>query len=158
MKSEVIIAIIIGFAIGLVITFGIYQAQKLYLNPSKDKATEEANLIKPTPETNPKDTQFIEIDSPANFSLSTVDTITVTGQTSPEAFVTIVSETLDVIGQADDDGNFEIEIELESGANLLTLTSVNENGNQISKDLTVTYIVTEDEPNQQATEEISNEE
>ena len=137
MKSEVIIAIVIGFAIGLAITFGIYQAQKLYVSKTVS-APEIAPSPTPTPE--PIVEHTLEISSPSNFELSDQDTITISGSTTANAYITLVSETLETTGQADSSGAFAIPIELAEGANLITITAINENGDTASQDITVSYI------------------
>lgn len=137
MKHEVIIAIIIGFGIGLVITFGIYQAQKIYVDK---EIAEIQEVVEPTPTAEAKLVHTLEITSPSNYSLSTSDIVEISGLTSPNAFVTVLSEDNELISQADLSGNFVIETELNPGANVFTVTAIDTQGNQTSEDITISYI------------------
>lgn len=150
MKKEVIIAIIIGFGIGLAITFGIYQAQKSYVNQTVSDL-ESTSVSSPTPEPQPE--HYLDIVAPEDFGLVETDVVTITGFTSPEAYVTILSENDEVIVQANQAGSFTTEFELEENANILSLTALDADGNKVETSLTITYLLNDNQFEEIATDD-----
>jgi len=141
-KKEVIIAIVIGFALGLVITFGIWTAnQALKQQPQLEKPTpsEEVKTI-PTPA--PEELS-LALTSPEDNSISSEEKIEVSGKTAPEATVIILYQGGEKIIQADEGGNFSSEITLVGGANEIKITAYDQNGNEVSKTLNVVYSTAE---------------
>ncbi len=122
MKKEVVFAILIGFGIGLLITFGIYQAQQAYQvnnsNPPQnpDQTLEQAPLSASNLE--------LELTSPTKDSVLESASIELVGNTAPFAYVTAVSTSDESFTQADSNGQFLLPFTLDQGANLITLTSV----------------------------------
>lgn len=135
MKKEVLIAILIGFGIGLIITFGIYRAQRAY------QANNQTQSPSPTPDTLPPadQTHNLTITNPIDTAVVDQDVATITGTTSPGSFVTAVTSDYEAFTQADPDGNFTLDFQLEAGANLITLTSLGPQSQSVSRDLTLIY-------------------
>lgn len=154
MKKEVIIAITVGFIIGLIITFGIYQAQRLYLQPKVEEVVQ-------TPTTSPSPTSenqhSLQLIAPENFGYFEVSPITLTGFSSPNAYVTIATVTQEYVTQANQSGSFSSEVVLEEGANILRITAIDANGARVSEDVTVTYVNSQT-GSEQETNEADNEE
>lgn len=145
MKKEVFLAVAIGFGLGLVITFGIWTA---------NKSLKDAQLSQPSPtpaETTPIPTSSVSpspsspvtvtltVTTPEDESLVTKDSLTVSGKTAAGATVTIISETSEQITTADQSGNFSADVELEGGYNNITITAFDSSGNTNSQTITVTY-------------------
>ncbi|HQM16075.1 MAG TPA: hypothetical protein PLM16_02615 [Candidatus Woesebacteria bacterium] len=125
MKKEVLIAIVIGLVMGLFITYGFYQSQKptdlnqtttiedLQKNDSLDLLEESGQLI---------------LDSPSDESIQKEDKLKVAGTTTPNAFVVIYTNNDPVITQADEIGHFSKEVKLEPLANIISVHSIEEDG------------------------------
>ena len=91
MRKEVLVAIIIGFGLGLVITFGIWTANKALKNTSTDSAETPAPLEEEI-ETAliPASTLELLITSPENNTVSEKETIEIVGQTAVKAIISII--------------------------------------------------------------------
>lgn len=144
MKKEVFLAIFIGFILGLVITFGIWTAnkslQKMANQP--DNTVADASIeTSPTPiPDNPiSNTISLTISTPEDEFLTNSNTLKVTGKTLANAVVAIMSETGEVLVQADINGLFSADVSLEGGYNLITVTATDDKGNSSTQSLTVTY-------------------
>ena len=144
MKKEVFLAVAIGFGLGLVITFGIWtankslkDAQQAQPSPTPEPTSTPITSVSPTPSS--PITLTLTVTSPEDESLVNKDTVTVTGKTAAGSSVAIVSETGEQIVTADESGNFTADVELEGGYNNLTITAFNSAGNSNSQTLTITY-------------------
>ncbi|TSC84108.1 MAG: polymorphic outer membrane protein [Microgenomates group bacterium Gr01-1014_16] len=150
MKKEVFLAIAIGFGLGLVITFGIWTANKSLKDAQLAQQTtptatpaptvvpsESRDEVGPTPSF--PVTVTLTVTSPEDESLVNKDTVTITGKTAPGATVTILSEIGEVIVAPDNSGNFTADIKLEGGYNNITITAFDSTGNSNSQTLTITY-------------------
>ncbi len=143
MKKEVVLAIAIGFALGLVITFGIWTANKS-LKQANSSVSESASTsssltppLSPTPM--PASNLSLSISSPDDESLNTTGSITLAGKTSPQASVAIVSDLEEQIVTTDSAGNFTVTLNLEGGYNTITVSAFDAAGNSATQTLYVTY-------------------
>ena len=149
MKKEIFFAISIGFILGLIITFGIWTANKSLKPPAPSlpssittptPTSSAANPATPTPEAlKPEDGLTVKLTSPTDEALVTVNTVTVTGLTLPTAVIVITAENSQQIVTQDSSGSFSAAVKLEGGYNLITVTAVDPAGNRASTELTVTY-------------------
>lgn len=141
MRKEVLIAIIIGFGLGLVITFGIWTANKALKEtaPTTTAPVEEGAEITPTP----APALELVITSPENNTVSEEEMIEVSGQTAPSAIVAITYPEGEKLLEADEDGSFSTEISLIGGDNLIEISAFNEEGDEATKTLTVVYSTAE---------------
>ncbi|MBI2010068.1 MAG: hypothetical protein HYS86_02695 [Candidatus Chisholmbacteria bacterium] len=137
MKKEVILAIVIGFAIGLLITFGIYTARTALENAPQNPS--------PQPSASPENsTQAgLIITTPANEALVDTATIPLEGTATPEAIITIITPEGQQIITADSEGNFATEIELAGGANEIQISAFTPEGLKTEVSLTVVYSTAE---------------
>lgn len=134
------IAILVGFALGLVITFGIWSANKALTSKKPPAAPEE---VVPTEEITPTPAFSLSISKPEDESVSNAEKITVSGTTEPEAYVVIIGEKGEEILEADEKGIFSTEVSLVSGTNEITISAFSENGDEVSKTLNVVYSTAE---------------
>ena len=140
MKKELLISIIIGFGLGLIITFGIYtgrkalQEQVQILSPFVEDKDESDQKIA---------SQSLSVISPIDQSISKEASINVTGVTSPSSFVMVLTEKGEKIIQSDVKGNFETQITLISGENEIEVHSFSDSGQDTSKTITVVYSTAE---------------
>lgn len=144
--KEPLLAIIIGFIIGLVITFGIWTANKSL----KQAQNPNAAAASPTPSLEPNITPSatpsvspagagLTITSPDNESIFNTTSTKLTGTAPAGSVITLVGGPNEQILQADLTGQFSTEIDLESGYNLLTITAFDPTGKSFSKVITLTY-------------------
>ncbi|MEK9200404.1 MAG: hypothetical protein AAB909_00350 [Patescibacteria group bacterium] len=144
MKKEFFAAIIIGFVLGLIITLGIWTANKSLKNLPKNGANPTPTIT--SPEVTPAPTSQpttngpqLTITSPEDDFLSAENSVTISGTTVGSAVVSITHETGETLLQADANGKFEAEISLESGYNQITVTAIDSKGQSTQKQLLVTY-------------------
>lgn len=145
MRKEVIFAIILGFALGLIITLGIWQANKAIKDQQTQNANEES-VIPTKSETTAanKVVPFsLTVVKPEDESLVSTDKITVSGTTEPGAQVVVIGEKSEVIIETDENGVFSTEINLTSGTNEITVTAYSNNGDEATKSILVVYSTSE---------------
>lgn len=140
MRKEVLIAIIIGFGLGLIITFGIWTANKALKEaaPTTTGPTEEVETS-PTP----APTLELVITSPEDNIISEKEIIEIEGQTIANAIIAITYPDGEKILEADEDGNFSTEISLIGGDNQIKISAFNDQGDEASKTLTIVYSTAE---------------
>ena len=136
MKKEVSLAIIIGFILGLIITFGIYTANKALKNR---QASSTSASPSPQAQASPTPSHNLTVTSPADEALLDQDQISLTGSTSAHALVTILTEKQQLITYADASGNFQVEIKLIGGANDIFVTALTPQGQEAKTQLTLVY-------------------
>ncbi len=148
MKKEVIIAILIGFGIGLLITVGIHATRKKdtgVLNPVADI----------TPTIAPNNEHHVEIISPLENSLQSSPNLLIKGQTTPDSSIILQTEQTYQIKIADSSGAFEADFPLSFGPNQITLTSYDPTGASATFVLETTYLPLDEE---EASEEEASDE
>jgi len=146
MKKEVLLAIIIGFTLGLVITFGIWQANKALKQavPEQTLPTSQVQEEEKTPSpTLPPSQISLTITSPEDNSIINKEKIDISGKTSSKATVVITYEEGEKIIEADENGNFASEITLVGGANEITVSAYDQDGNETTKTLNLVYSTAE---------------
>lgn len=137
MKERLII-IFVALIAGLFITsagFLIYQSTK---KSTTKEATKAISNHTPTPATNTNGI-YIEIKEPIDESIATNRTVTIKGKTNPENTVIASTNLQDTTGKADTNGNFTLEIDIATGANVILTRSVAPNGESTEDSRTVTY-------------------
>ncbi|MCJ7827582.1 hypothetical protein MUP65_00340 [Patescibacteria group bacterium] len=146
MRKEVVIAIVLGFGLGLLITFGVWQANKKFQQPSAQQAEPSPTLaVTPAPEqpSLPPQKSLLTITEPVDNMLVDVEEVVVSGSTTPEAIVVIFYEEGEMILEADQSGNFSTTIFLVIGANEVRIKAIDENGEQAEEMLTIDYSTAE---------------
>jgi len=139
MKERLII-IVLAIISGLVITtiaFFIYQN---FISKT-NTATEKVNTQEAAPEAS-KDL-LLEISDPLDGSLTDKRTISVKGSTNPENVVVVSSNQEDNSGKPTTDGKFSISVTIDAGANFIVVRSIAPDGNEIKKEIVVTYTTEE---------------
>lgn len=135
-KKELLIAIVVGFGLGLVIIFGIRTA-----NQAVNKAAPSGTQTEATPSITPVPSQdfLLTINNPEDNSISDKEKVEVSGQTNAGATVAIVFPDGEKIIQADDNGRFTGEITLIGGINPIEITAYDKNDNEVTKTINVVY-------------------
>lgn len=141
MRQEVIIAIVLGFSLGLLLTLGVWTANRAL----KER---QAGVVTPTPEIaiQPEITPpafFLKITSPEDESFFNEAKITLAGQTQAGATVVIIAEKGEEIIEAAEDGSFSTQVSLVGGTNEITVTAFGLGGEEESQNLNLVYSTAE---------------
>lgn len=138
MQKEVFLAIFIGFLIGLLITFGIWQANKAI--KSTAGPTPPVSVVEVSPEV-AKPT--LSLLTPADEFLSKEAKVTIKGSYVPNSQIVIISEKGEKILESDKDGVFETEISLVLGENQIEVYGFTKEGDEAKQTLTIVYSTAE---------------
>lgn len=149
MIKELFLAIALGAILGFGVTGAFFALNKNKV-PNKNNPTQ----ITPTPtvvdlqmstETSspvPSPVQpksFININSPEDTAVVSNSKITVKGDSKPNSLIIISTPSKTFNGKANANGVFNINIELDSGVNLIKISSIDAEDNQDQTELTLTY-------------------
>lgn len=130
-----LVAVFIGLAVGLILTYGIYRA-RLAMSPTPNPApTPSADALgTPLPATaNGK----LTLVSPEDESVQADKKVTVAGTTIPNAYTVILVNDAETITTSDGSGNFSKEVALQSGSNVISVHVLDPSGSELTLDRTV---------------------
>jgi hypothetical protein len=149
MFKEFVLAIILGALLGFGLTGGYFALKTNKKNEIYSTPTPIPVIISPIPEnkTSPQPTEkpistnpnSLIIDKPENESIINNSKTTVSGKSSPKSTIIITTSQKTYNQNTQEDGLFAIDIELESGANKINVSSIDKEDNQIDTQLIVTY-------------------
>jgi len=142
MKKEIGIAIVIGFILGLIITFGIWTANKsLKENASTQQKEENTQNVALNQEKSPttEEKMSLKILSPENNALVSDTKVKITGKTLPNINVVILGEESENVLQTDEQGQFTQEITLVGGTNEIKISAFDNDGAEASVNLNLVY-------------------
>lgn len=144
MKKEVLIAILIGFGLGLTITYGIYRLRSAL----KAQPQTIAEIVNSTSTPTPEAQSMLALLTPEDGTIQTEKTTTIAGSTLPNTLVVLFVNDRDYIQTSDASGNFSFQVDLDDGSNLIIAHVLNENGEVITKEKTIVVsdIYTSDNP------------
>ena len=140
MKKEAFIAIIVGLIFGLIITIGIYTANRS-INKLKVNKAAQTNTIVPSPPTQLGE-KSLEITSHESFDLINQSKITLSGIAWPNAIIALLGENKELLTIADSEGIFSFSFDLIKGYNEIKVIATDDTGETKSKDLVLTYSTT----------------
>lgn len=140
MKKEVLIAVLSGLIIGLIITVGIYTANRS-LEQQKAKKISQTQTPQPTPQAD-QNQKLLTITSHENFDLIDQSEISLSGIAWPDAVVALMTEKDNQITTADSDGIFSFKFSLIKGYNEISLVAADETGTTQTQNLVLTYSTT----------------
>jgi hypothetical protein len=136
MKKEVLIAIIIGFALGLIITYGVHTAQQSITNRDQQQEVPKTESLLPSLNT----THHLNITSPTTYQLTSTSPFNVSGITSPNSIIAVIAATSEEAVVADPQGNFSAAINLEPGENFIKIVSYLESsGESVEQTVSIVY-------------------
>lgn len=143
MLKEFILAIIIGGILGLGVTGAYLNMQHKNENPKNNEAAIIEPTLIPTSTNQNLSTEekkeSIIITSPENNTLISTGKTTITGATTPKSNIIIATATDTFTGKSDETGNFKININLDTGLNIIKISSVDPNNNQKDTSINITY-------------------
>lgn len=138
MVKELIIAIILGAVIGFGATSGIIALRNQNKEPLiSPTPTAKADSL--TPASEEQETHTLTITNPDNETVTDSDEIDIEGQSTAKSHIVIHTQKDSFFINADESGSFSQGVELEGGANLIQISSISPDEQQISMDLIVTY-------------------
>jgi len=152
MRREVILAIAIGFSLGLLLAAGLLFGRKtirhgVKLPLSIQRQAEKPSFSEPSPPPISPISSIspitLTITSPQDESIFDKDKLTLEGKTNPEAVVSVIYEEGETLGEANENGDFDFEIPLIGGANEITVTAYNLEGEEATEMITVVYTTAE---------------
>lgn len=135
MRKEVFIAVLLGGALGLAIAFGVWRANVALKSQGDDN--QKISVIgssSPTPAAG----QLL-ITDPEENSLVSTETVTLKGKSEPRSVIMVTSQVDAVSTVSDNSGNWTTDVKLDAGANEILVTAVNEQGEEFSTQITITY-------------------
>lgn len=131
MRKEVIFAILAGLVFGLIIAFGVWRAN-VALRPGDDSTTQESPP--------PSQTDFgITIAKPQELQVVTTSPTVLSGVTKPNVMVVISAEDEDYTVTADENGEFEIDVDVAGGVNEIIIVAFDENGDTVEEKFVLVY-------------------
>lgn len=149
MIKELIVAITLGALLGFGITGGYFAINKNSIpktssipTPTLTPQISQSPTISIVQNNNQElstSSHTINIETPENHYLSANPRITIKGTTSPNSLVFATTSINIYSSKSDSAGNFEIDIDLESGANLVKIESISESDEQANTEMLVTY-------------------
>ncbi len=135
MKLEKVILSFIAISIGLFVAgaaFFVYQIVRAI--PQNKIPT--ISITNPTP--TPSNAVQLSVDSPADESVITSRSLTITGKTVPDATLELTTATDDQVVTPTSAGTYSLTTVLQSGENLITITAIAPDGQESQKTFTVT--------------------
>ncbi len=147
MIKELFLAITLGSILG----FGLTGA---FFALNKNKTTSKQNSIEISPTPTITDIQMstenitpttlqtetsINITSPENNAVLSNSKISIKGDTKPNSLIIISTSTKTFNGKVNANGIFSVNIELDSGFNLIKINSIDTEDNQSEIELNLTY-------------------
>jgi hypothetical protein len=145
MIKELFLAIALGALLGFGITGGY-----LALNQKNTSKNTPATITEPTviptisntvtPTTTPS--SQLSISSPEDNLLVSTSKLNIIGTTIANSHIVITTATKTFLGQSDAQGNFNVSIDLDSGLNIIKISSIDSTDSQLDSQLNITYSTT----------------
>ena len=136
MRKEVVIVILVGILIGAIVAYGIYTAQSAL---KQHELKSQEILPKDNQEKTSPSSHTLSINEPQDESIWDQEKINVNGTTTPKSVVTILTEENEYLLSADSEGYFNAEVGLTGGANTITVSSFDKQGNRAQQSVVVVY-------------------
>ncbi|MBI2613298.1 MAG: hypothetical protein HYW62_00780 [Candidatus Levybacteria bacterium] len=136
MKTEKLVLSFIATLFGLLvagIAFYLFQATKT-ITPNNTKTV---SFTSPTP--TPVPSVFLTVDRPKDEEVVNAKVLVVSGRTTANAVVIVITETSEDVITPAENGDFATTVNLDEGQNVLEIISIAPNGESIRLKKTVTY-------------------
>ncbi len=144
MIKEILLAAFIGGILGLGITGGYLTLQNKNISAKDNQKAiiTEPTLIPTQPQSLLKDNQIIDniqINSPEDNALVSTEKTSISGVTIPNSHIIIATASKSFIGQSDTNGQFSVPITLDTGLNIVKISSIDKNNTQKDIQINITY-------------------
>ncbi|MBI4096536.1 MAG: hypothetical protein HY425_02335 [Candidatus Levybacteria bacterium] len=136
MKKEKLILSFIAIVFGLLAAGGIFYI----LQAAKTVPANNANiasLISPTP--TPIPSVFLTIDRPKDEEVVTSKILTISGKTVSNAVIVIITDSSEDVITPASNGNFSATVKIDNDQNIIQITAIAPNGEQVTVKKTITY-------------------
>lgn len=136
MTKEKVIFSLVFASVGLVVAslgFYFYQGTRGVETPK----TNSVNVSLASP--SPKPSVFLIVDEPKDEMVYDKKVIAVSGKTTPNAIIVILTQNDELVLKPSILGTFSSTVILKSGENLIQITAIEKNGESTKVDRTVTY-------------------
>ncbi len=127
MKKEVLLAIILGLIVGLVITYGVYNARKAV--ETIQSVSEQNDIETQIPVAT--DSGTLVLTAPEDNSIQALSDTIISGTTQPRSNVIVFVNDTPTFAESDTTGAFQIPTTLDSGSNVLTVFGIDREGKQV---------------------------
>lgn len=134
MRREVLVAIVLGVALGIAVAFGIWRAN-LALSPKNSPSP----VLNTNATPGPAENSDLIITQPENNSVVSTETVMLKGAATPKATVVILTSEDESILEAENDGSFEEEVLVAGGPNDIVVKAYDANGNESEQKITIVY-------------------
>jgi len=115
------------------IAFYLYESS----NKVAPSATKTVSVSSPSP--SPKPTIFLTLDLPKDEDVVSKKVVTISGTTTPDAIVVIISKDFQDIITPSQNGDFSTTININDGQNIIEITAIGPNGESVITTKTVTF-------------------
>lgn len=132
MRKEVWFAVIAGVFLGLVIGFGVWRINSTFKPNSSSTSSA-------TPTAGPQGSLGLTIAKPIDDSVLLESPASVSGITAANSWIVISGSTRDYIIKSDEKGTFQYGVDLAGGVNQFIVTSIEKDGNLVSKNLRLIF-------------------
>ena len=152
MFKQLLISIFLGALFGFILTTTYFYTKnnnKILAPKTEETSNQEEDIaekedaetieISETTEQEYASTIFLDILTPQNESIVEKETLIISGKTTPDSIIVLntIDDTLH--STSNELGEFDLEINLESGINILHFTAISIDDTQIEKEILVTY-------------------
>ncbi len=137
MKQERVILSFIMVLIGLLVAgvaFYLYQGTKTI--PASNIKTVTVATPSPTPEVS---SIYLSLDNPADESVTQNKTVTISGKTTPNATIVVLTDSAQEVVTPTAEGSFTTTLTLSDGENLIRVIAFASDGESASAQRMVTY-------------------
>ena len=132
MRKEVWLAIFAGIFLGLIIGFGVWRINSTFKPNSS--STPKATLT-----SDPQGNLGLAIAKPIDDGVLLASPALISGITSANSWVVISGSARDYIFKSDEKGTFQYGVDLLGGVNQFVVTSIEKEGNLVSKNLRLIF-------------------
>ena len=151
MIKDLFLAIVLGALLGFGITGAFLAIRHNKSNPAAPPSSVTAAPTSSenqagtsptsTPNTNPSasDSKNIVIDTPENSAIVSNSKINLKGSTIPNSLILIITPIKTYSVKSNSSGNFDLDIDLETGVNIIKITSISPDDIQSETQLIITY-------------------
>ena len=137
MRKEVVLAITFGLVIGLVVAFGVWRANNAF---QTKQDTAQQTQVPPKNATETKNDELtLSLIKLENNDVITESPLDISGITKPNSHIVVSSEDEDYVITSDNQGNFQLEIDLIGGVNQLLIAAYDDRGNSSIQNLNIIY-------------------
>lgn len=140
MKEKVMI-IVIAIILGLILAtaaFYLFQTTKKSSQNNSEKNHQNINASEKN-SVNNKNENILSINFPMDESIVNKRTIEVKGKTNPSNTIIASSNLDDAVATPDTNGDFSVDLDIDTGANIITIRSIAPDGTQTETQRIVTY-------------------